>query len=224
MNLATLMQRIEQGDREAFATLYARYNQTVYTIALKQTGSADEAVLVVKAVFKEMYQTIREKGPYLGDLYAWLDALTDKHLRLMWHRHEQDALTQRQAPAAPPPPVPQMQQPVAAPPPVQQVMSYQQPQQAYAPGNFIPPAPPQPKQYSPEEAKALEQRVDARLFPEKEEKEKKKEKSSAPSFIALSLFAVLLLWILIGLLSTLEILPEWDLGYQWFNETFFRLF
>ncbi len=238
MDLSTLMRRIQQGDREAFATLYTRYNKTVYRIAFDATHDSAEAVQVVIAVFREMYQTIRSKGPYLGDLYGWLDALTAKQIRL-----------RRVMGGAPHKPAAQAATPARPP----QTRSYE---------------PPQVRRYSQEEAAALQERAIARLqrsdsvvaaaaepvsASERKETERSPRKSvkkpksipevildeeedddeelivpprtgGAFSVILLSLTALALLWVLVGLLGTLGILPQWPLGYAWFNQTLFPLF
>ena len=180
MDLSTLMRRIQQGDKEAFATLYTRYNKTVFRIALEATHSADEAVQIVKAVFREMYQTIRSKGPYLGDLYGWLDALTAKQIRLR-------RLTQGMQPAA---------------------------QQQGA----------KPRRYTEEEAAEIEARALARIQNTPKQPEEEKKKTGTVSGIVLGITALALLWVLIGLLGTLHVLPQWELGYTWFNQTLFPLF
>lgn len=205
MDLAGLMQRIQEGDREAFATLYSRYNKTVYRIAYESTGDSEKALIIVQGVFKEMYQTIREKGMYLGDLYGWLDALTTKHIGLMQRARKENG-TQQARPAAKRDMVREEARVDARRPTVGELKA-----QA-------------PRQYTKEEARALEARADARLFSEKEEQDEPREKSAALSIIGLSLATLLLLWVLLGLLGTLDVLPQWDLGYHWFNETFFRLF
>ncbi len=185
MDLNALMRRIQQGDREAFATLYARYNKTVFRIALDSTQNNEEAKQVVVAVFREMYQTIRSKGPYLGDLYGWLDALTAKQVRLRrMMRVGAGVANESKA------------QPVSSD---------------------------KPRRYTEEEAAALEERAERRLnrIPERVEE---KQRSAWLSIAALSVTALLLLWVLVGLLGTLSILPRWDLGYAWFNQTLFTLF
>lgn len=75
-----LMQRIQRGDREAFATLYATYNQMVFATAMAQTGNQQQAMEIVKIVFREAYQSILANGPYPGDVYEWLHTLTMRQL------------------------------------------------------------------------------------------------------------------------------------------------
>ncbi len=197
MDLNALMRRIQQGDREAFATLYTRYNKTVYRIALESTRNDEEAKHVVVAVFREMYQTIRAKGPYLGDLYGWLDALTAKQVRLRRMMRvggaEETMVSPQPKPAS--------------------VVSPQ----------FKAASVDRPRRYTEEEAAALEERALKRLqaIPEKEEE---RQRGGWVSIAVLGATAALLLWVLIGLLGTLSILPRWDLGYAWFNQTLFTLF
>jgi len=188
MDLNALMRRIQQGDKEAFATLYTRYDKTVYRIALEATGNDAEAKQVVVAVFREMYQTIRSKGPYLGDLYAWLDALTAKQIRL--RRLTQEQRGEQEAP--PPQSVPAQ------------------------------PVPEGRRHYTEEEAKAIAERARERL-PEEPEEEAH-QKGGAAVTALLSAAAVVLLWVLVGLLGSLGILPQWDLGFNWFNRTVFKFF
>lgn len=175
MDLGTLMLRIQQGDREAFATLYARYNQTVYRIALESTGNQQESLEIVKAVFREMYQTILANGPYLGDLYGWLDALTAKQLRMRrFQKQPQD-------------------------------------------GGL-------PPQYTMQQAQTIEARASERLQDEQLFEPETKKRKRGFSMILLGAAALILVWVLVGLLGSLGILPELPLGYTWFNDTLFPLF
>jgi len=43
-------------------------------------------------------------------------------------------------------------------------------------------------------------------------------------WIPIIMLLLILLWLTIGMLMSYEILPEFDLGYEWFNETLFELF
>lgn len=231
MDLSTLMRRIQQGDREAFATLYTRYNKTVYRIALDATHDSAEAVQVVIAVFREMYQTIRSKGPYLGDLYGWLDALTAKQIRL---RRVMGGSASR--PAAP---SPAMKVASAA----SSARTYSQAEAAALQERALARlqrseiaetsetgGAPSRKETDRPSRKAVKKAksVPAAIMDEEEEED---EAAALPartggvfSVVLLSLTALALLWVLVGLLGTLGILPQWPLGYAWFNQTLFPLF
>jgi DNA-directed RNA polymerase specialized sigma24 family protein len=242
MDLSTLMRRIQQGDREAFATLYTRYNKTVYRIALDATHDSAEAVQVVIAVFREMYQTIRSKGPYLGDLYGWLDALTAKQIRLrrvMGGASSKPASPSQTAASAPP----------ARTSAASSARSYSQEEaaalqeralarlqrgEAPAAAAAEPMRSPVYKETERPPRKAVKKAksVPAAIMDEEEYDEEYDEETAAEpsraggafSVAILSLTALALLWVLIGLLGTLGILPQWQLGYAWFNQTLFPLF
>ena len=232
MDLSTLMRRIQQGDREAFATLYTRYNKTVYRIALDATRDSAEAVQVVIAVFREMYQTIRSKGPYLGDLYGWLDALTAKQIRLrrvMGGASSKPASPSQTSAGAPPTARSYSQEEAAA---LQEraLVRLQRGEAAVAAEPINPPASARKeKKRPPRKAVKKAKSVSAAIMDEEEYEED--EAIAAPSraggalsVVILSLTALALLWVLVGLLGTLGILPQWPLGYAWFNQTLFPLF
>lgn len=233
MDLNALMRRIQQGDREAFATLYTRYNKTVYRVALESTQNEEEARQVVVAVFREMYQTIRTKGPYLGDLYGWLDALTAKQARLrrMMRGDAAPVEVPRTETARQEAPHPErVWQDVPRQETFRQDAARQEAPRQDAPRMTIvrpQPAPDKipdrPRRYTEDEAAALEERAQRRLMrlPEEEEPE---PRGAWLSVAALGVTALLLIWVLVGLLGTLSILPRWDLGYAWFNDTLFPLF
>lgn len=221
MDLSSLMRRIQQGDRDAFATLYTRYNKTVYRVALDATHDKDEAVQVVKAVFREMYQTISAKGPYLGDLYGWLDALTAKQIRLR-------RLMRSTPAAAASSSSPRSYSPEEAEALQQRVnerlqrINAQQNEPAKAPTVKEAPAAPAKKST----VKSLRTPPDPERDEEYEDDDDMPagKSSGAFSIAALSVTALLLLWVLVGLLGSLGILPELPLGYAWFNQTLFPLF
>ena len=224
MDLSSLMRRIQQGDRDAFATLYTRYNKTVYRVALDATHDKDEAVQVVKAVFREMYQTIRAKGPYLGDLYGWLDALTAKQVRLR-------RLMRATPAAAASPTSPRSYSPEEAAALQQRVnerlqrINAQPNEPAKAP--VVKEAPAAPAKKST--VKSLRTPPNPDVYEEFEDEDDDDDlpvgkSSGAFSIAALSVTALALLWVLVGLLGSLGILPELPLGYAWFNQTLFPLF
>jgi hypothetical protein len=222
MDLSSLMRRIQQGDRDAFATLYTRYNKTVYRVALDATHDKDEAVQVVKAVFREMYQTIRTKGPYLGDLYGWLDALTAKQIRLR-------RLMRATPAAAASSSSPRSYSPEEAAALQQRVndrlqrINAQPTEPIKAPAVKEAPAAPVKKST----VRSLRTPPDPEAYEDEDEDDDDKpagKSSGAFSIVALSVTALLLLWVLVGLLGSLGILPELPLGYAWFNQTLFPLF
>ncbi|MDL2258820.1 hypothetical protein LJC42_06680 [Eubacteriales bacterium OttesenSCG-928-K08] len=81
------------------------------------------------------------------------------------------------------------------------------------------------REYSPAEAREIETKVDRRMAasaPLSDEEERPYR--GLGSVIGLSMMACSLIWVLVGLLGSLEVLPQWDLGYTWFNDVLFPLF
>ncbi len=223
MELELLMEQVHRGDKEAFATLYSRYNNVVFRIAYNATRDKDQSIQVVKAVFKDVYETLRARGAVQGDFNAWLDGLTMSHLRFL----------EKNKPGAqvPVPPSPVFESvPVGVPAAPRKLQKTAASARESTPVNAYRVETAQPRQerparrYTPEEAQAIEQRARARLERTELEEEEKIYRPSLLLGIAGFALCAELLWLLVGLLMRLEVLPEVDLGFKWFNETFFPLF
>lgn len=72
---ATVLARAQRGDMQAFATLYARFGQPCYGLALRLTSNAAQAEDLVQEVFLKLIDTIRS---YRGEapFGAWLKRMT----------------------------------------------------------------------------------------------------------------------------------------------------
>jgi len=72
---ATVLARAQRGDMQAFATLYARFGQPCYGLALRLTGNVTQAEDLVQEVFLKLIDTIRS---YRGEapFGAWLKRMT----------------------------------------------------------------------------------------------------------------------------------------------------
>lgn len=57
-----------------------------------------------------------------------------------------------------------------------------------------------------------------------QETEKAKKKSHLWLWIPILLLLFILIWLTIGMLMSYDVIPDFDLGYGWFNETLFDLF
>lgn len=81
------------------------------------------------------------------------------------------------------------------------------------------------RRYTEDEARALSARADE-LTTEPEDEPPPPSRGFGYYFLTVLGFAgsLVLLWMLAGLLMRLNILPSYDLGYTWFNETLFPLF
>lgn len=75
-----LQKRIHNGERDAFAALYAQYSRGVYRAAYRALGSENDAREVVKCVFLAVYRELRSaEGPI--DTDARVEALAGGILR-----------------------------------------------------------------------------------------------------------------------------------------------
>ena len=84
------LQRIAAGDALALATLYDRYGQPLFALALRIVGSREEAEEVVLDVFCQVWRTSPAYDPQRGRVDGWLFAITrnralDHRRRLQRH-------------------------------------------------------------------------------------------------------------------------------------------
>ena len=57
-----------------------------------------------------------------------------------------------------------------------------------------------------------------------EESETKKDNNHLGLWVPIVMLLMILLWLTVGMLMSYDIIPEFNLGYEWFNETLFELF
>ena len=74
-----LMLAVQQGDGDAFAVLFDRYNRLVLTVALRILRDAAEAQEVTQNIFFEFYRSSRRFDPAGGTVKVWL-------LQFAYHR------------------------------------------------------------------------------------------------------------------------------------------
>lgn len=71
-----LIQRIAQGDRDAFAELYRRYATLVYSMALRIVGDGQTAEEVTQDVFMKIWQKGFMYSEARGRFSSWLLSIT----------------------------------------------------------------------------------------------------------------------------------------------------
>jgi len=72
----SLMKRIAQQDQAAIAALYDRYVSTLYAVAFKTLGSAQESEEVVLDVFAQVWRTAGRFDPTKTQIDTWLFIVT----------------------------------------------------------------------------------------------------------------------------------------------------
>ncbi|HID57207.1 TPA: sigma-70 family RNA polymerase sigma factor [Candidatus Poribacteria bacterium] len=79
-----LIQRVKQGDEEAFEQIFYRYQKKVYNVAYRMTGNRETAEDMTQEVFLRLFQKIRKfrgKSSFSTWLYRLTVNLCLDHLR-----------------------------------------------------------------------------------------------------------------------------------------------
>src|SRR5213595_4048930 len=70
-----LMARIHSGDERALATLYDRYSQVVYSVALRVLGDTTQAEDILQEIFMQIWRNPQSFDSNRGSLAAWLSVI-----------------------------------------------------------------------------------------------------------------------------------------------------
>jgi DNA-directed RNA polymerase specialized sigma24 family protein len=206
----TLQKRISAGDREAFKAVYSEYGRGVFLAAMKALGSEADARVVVKQTFLNLHRDLLNAADDV-DIPVRIRELTEHELlltKILRNKGVFDAAAQGES-----------------------LGGYTS---AYRPGGAsarsvydaedLPeesePLPPLERTYAYMEAD--------RVFASKRSEEapipaKAKKRGGFQSVLVVLLLLVLL-WALAGVLMDIRVIPAFDLGYRWFNQTIFPLF
>lgn len=250
MDLKELMQRVAQGDKEAFAEIYNAYSHQVYEQAIQVFSDQESARLVVKRTFRRVYLTLC-KGPYRRNFAAWLQRLANEEIEDLLDLQEQ--LTPQMSTAQPEPAQTYRPEVEAQPAeaeitqaPMQRKVTHIQPTVPVE-EEMADPAPAaqvqeQKHHYSRTEARRIEQRAARMLnheeyeeleedmeeeleeeFDLEDEDEVEYRSYTVPIIIGFVVLLVML-WVAAGLMMRNQMIPPVDLGYSWFNAHLFPLF
>jgi len=85
-NDVILISRVQSGDEQAFASLYDRYSQIVYAIALRILGNTGSAEDVLQDIFMQLWRKPQAFNASRGSLPAWL-AVIARHRAIDYLRH-----------------------------------------------------------------------------------------------------------------------------------------
>lgn len=214
MDELSLQQQVSGGSRDAFAALFRTYGLGVYRQALAALASDDAARTAVKDVFSALYRALRSGAVY-PDLSKAIHALTAETLA-----------------AAAPSPISENPQDAARP--VETLVcaeasvekDFEEPMAARPVRRVVPAS----EESSATDVPALD-RAMRRTAGLRESTGASLPDRERPSRIAnglmigcIVMFLLLVIWILIGILMDFGVLPSLDLGFSWFNRTFFTLF
>lgn len=222
MNSHELQRRIRAGDSEAFRDIYTLCGQRVYMRAQEAFEDADVARDIVKQVFLTLHHDIFSSDAPL-DIDAHLEMLTDAEIntrRILAGHFDGGSFADNFADFA------ELRgghtAPSTQPIPTDAIPAFNDP----IPEFFEQAAPyrtPLERTQAYMEAEADRIAVQRRAQAEPEERLPKPQSGIFTS-ILIAVFLVLFIWLLLGVLMDFRILPRFDLGYRWFNETLFPLF
>ena len=208
----TLQKRISSGDREAFKAVYSEYGRGVFLSAMKALGSEAEARAVVKQTFLNLHRDLLNAADDI-DIPVRIRELTEHELLLTKILRSKGVLEA----AAQSNPVGGQYTPAYGPkgasarsvftneetaseedllPPLERTYTYMEADRTFA--SRTAEAPPTP--------------------------EKRKRHGGGLFRLILILLLFVLLWALAGVLMDIRLVPAYDFGYRWFNETIYPLF
>lgn len=193
------------------------YDLTVYAFAFEKLGSKEQANKVLKYV-KSHLAEFQEKYP-LGceDYQLYLCIYTNEIIKRMtknWAADAADTVVKRYGSVSPGAEKSAPRQPVSVEEPVEY--------EAAPVVLTTAPESPEPKKKSRKPKKPPKQAP-----PEpKPEKPKRDSREGFTFFqlLAVLLCAALMVWMLVGLLMALDVVPFYDLGYTWFNQHLLPVF
>lgn len=205
-----LQQRINAGDREAFQAVYSEYGRGVFVAAFKELGSEADARKVVKQTFLNLHRELLNSSddvnlPALIRELAGHEMLLAKIVKQHGSFVEGPPATVASAPAD------------GAVREKSSARSSFEAEPVRAPGADLPPL---------ERAYAY-MKADG-VLPKEPISDPSGRKRQRPGekfgrFLLL-LMLLILLWAVAGVLMDIRIIPKFDLGYRWFNQTVYPLF
>ncbi len=204
----SLLKRINSGDREAFKAVYDEYGRGMYLTALKTLNSEAAARSVVKQAFLNLHRELLNAADDI-DIPVRIRELMDHEILLMKivgaHGSLDSATLDNEAFTS------------AKPAPEASSARGAFEDEGSAVANELPLL---------ERARAYME-ADGALPPEAVSKKapvRPKRRSGWFGKLLLFLLLFILLWALAGVLMDVKVLPAYDLGYRWFNQTVYPLF
>ncbi len=233
MTSEELQSRIRKGDRDAFLSFYDAHAKRVYLCAMNALDDDNAARSAVKQAFLLFRRDVMNSGEDLA-LEERLDALVSQEICTQRLLRGDLAAVMTSLPAQPSPAAPQQADAASSVPfasacaasPIHPIP----PQDAPS----MPPPPPAPRE-TRRTASAMDRvrehmREDGEPMGSAPRKHRPpqahSERRGANTVVAIliGLLSALLLWIIVGILMDLDLLPFVDLGYTWFNQNVFPLF
>lgn len=220
MELEELVRRIRLGDKAAVKDLISIYGNSVYLRAFERTQDKELAREAARQTFGQFVAVVQQQ-PDEDGWSLWFGDLIERNISAYAQIGPDMGLIEDElerelygGPEELPEPV-SYQQPSArlAPPP--------QPQPQRQSSGRVVPAPEPADKASRSSGRSIRDEVFSESY---RPRKKKKRSGGALSIILLILVCLILLWVVGGVAMTMKWIPEYDLGYTWFNTNVFKLF
>lgn len=218
MGLDELVLRIRMGDKAAVKDLISIYGNAVYLRAFERTQDKELAREAARQTFGQFVAVVQQQ-PDEDGWSLWFGDLIERNISAYAQIGPDMSLIEDELerelygePEALPEPASYSQAPARVSPP-------SQPQRQ--PGGRVVPAPEPADKASRSSGRSVRDEVFSQPY---RPRKKKKRGGGALSIILLILVCLILLWVVGGVAMTMKWIPEYDLGYTWFNTNVFKLF
>lgn len=218
MGLEELVRRIRMGDKAAVKDLISIYGNAVYLRALERTQDKELAREAARQTFGQFVAVVQQQ-PDEDGWSLWFGDLIERNISAYVQIAPDMSLIEDEL----------ERELYGEPEDFAEPMPYEQPSARFAP-------PTQPQRQSSGRVAPTPEPVDKasrssgrsirdEVFSESYRPRKKKKRSGGVfSIILLILVCLILLWVVGGVAMTMKWIPEYDLGYTWFNTNIFKLF
>lgn len=218
MGLEELVRRIRMGDKAAVKDLISIYGNAVHLRALERTQDKELAREAARQTFGQFVAVVQQQ-PDEDGWSLWFGDLIERNISAYVQIAPDMSLIEDEL----------ERELYGEPEDFAEPMPYEQPSARLAPpsqpqrqsSGRVAPAPEPADKASRSSGRSIRDEVFSESY---RPRKKKKRSGGALSIILLILVCLILLWVVGGVAMTMKWIPEYDLGYSWFNTNIFKLF
>ncbi len=218
MGLEELVLRIRMGDKSAVKDLISIYGNAVYLRAFERTQDKELAREAARQTFGQFVAVVQQQ-PDEDGWSLWFGDLIERNISAYAQIGPDMSLIEdeleRELYGGPE----ELPEPASYSPAPARVAPPSQPQRQFERVNSDSSEP--VDKASRSSGRSIRDEVFSESY---RPRKKKKHRSGAFSIILLILVCLILLWVVAGVAMTMKWIPEYDLGYTWFNLNIFKLF
>jgi hypothetical protein len=239
MQLSELVLRIRRGEKEAVKELVAAYGSAVYQRAFERTGDRELAREAARQTFGQFVAIVQQQ-PQDDGWSLWFGDLIERNISTYAQistdmRTIESELDHEIVDCAPQAPARRQTEPDedsfiwrTAPETPAASRAETEPLSWRTEQDAPPQRAPEPQQADSrgrkQKPRVHRDSVRDEIFDEQYKNRDKSSSGHAVSIVLLVIVSLLLLWIVVGVAMTMQWVPSYDLGYNWFNANVFKLF